>query len=58
MIGACHRIPGVHYLEFEEFGDDMPGPHQYDTYCRSCWGNEQQDEEAELESDSDGGGGP
>jgi hypothetical protein len=36
-LGRCHRVPGVHYQEYEFLGGDRPGEDAYDDYCRQCW---------------------
>ena len=54
--GSCHRIPGIDYLDFEDFGRHLPAESQYDDYCRQCWrgrGPVQVDEESvHTESES------
>ncbi len=35
--GWCHRIPGVDYKFFEEYGAVCPGPEHYHDYCHQCW---------------------
>ena len=35
--GACYRILGAVYLEFENRGTTLPGEHEYDDYCHQCW---------------------
>ena len=54
--GSCHRIPGIDYLDFEDFGHHLPAESQYDDYCHQCWrdsGPVQVDEESvHTESES------
>ena len=33
----CPLVPGVHYLEFETYGDEAPLATQYHDFCRRCW---------------------
>ncbi len=37
LMGACHRIPGLDYAEYEAVGDTCPASDRYDDYCRHCW---------------------
>ncbi len=36
-LGACHRVPGIDYLEYYELGMSMPDEDTYDLVCRNCW---------------------
>ena len=36
-VGDCFRQPGVHYRDFECFGDELPGPSQYHRSCKTCF---------------------
>ena len=36
-LGKCHRVPKVHYQEFEFLGMERPSEDAYDDYCRQCW---------------------
>ncbi len=36
-LGACHRVPGIDYLEYEELGMSLPDEDAYDLVCRNCW---------------------
>eukprot|EP00435_Cladocopium_sp_Y103_P022295 s1532_g5.t1 len=36
-VGDCFRQPGVHYRDFECFGDEVPGPSHYHRSCKSCF---------------------
>ncbi len=50
--GWCHRVPGVDYRRFVEFGDRCPEPHAYDDYCHQCWrGDARPTAGAEAEED-------
>ena len=35
--GACFRVPGEHYLDWEELGEREPEPHEYNARCRHCF---------------------
>jgi hypothetical protein len=37
LVGACHRIPGRDYQEFEVLGDQLPPASAYADFCRQCW---------------------
>jgi hypothetical protein len=37
LMGACHRIPGLDYVDYEVAGDQCPSSDKYDDYCRHCW---------------------
>ena len=55
LLGACPRVPGIDYHDFEEYGMERPEVTEYDDYCKSCWGTlgAGPDEESDLESASD-----
>ena len=36
LLGACHRVPGLHYADFQVF-DTRPGEHEYQDHCKQCW---------------------
>ncbi len=36
-IGLCYRIPGRHYVSYEEYGGTRPGNDTYDDFCKDCW---------------------
>ena len=36
-LGYCFRLPGLHYLQFEECGDTEPDVDRYMYKCRDCW---------------------
>eukprot|EP00435_Cladocopium_sp_Y103_P069397 s861_g33.t1 len=36
-IGECHRIPGVHYSEFEVVGDNPPEASTFHQSCKICF---------------------
>ena len=50
LLGACHRIPGLHYLDFQVY-DERPSEGEYHVHCMQCW---KKDPEAEEESESEG----
>ncbi len=55
-LGACHRVPGIDYLDYEELGPNMPDEDSYDLVCRNCWpgqGVEPIADEAEVTSDEE-----
>ncbi|CAE7206140.1 unnamed protein product [Symbiodinium natans] len=35
--GECHRVPGVHYRNFMECGNERPERGQFDQVCRDCF---------------------
>ncbi|CAE7744931.1 unnamed protein product [Symbiodinium sp. CCMP2592] len=35
--GECHRVPGVHYRHFKQFGDRCPAREEYGRKCRDCF---------------------
>ncbi len=37
LMGACHRLPGLDYVDYEVAGDQCPSSDRYDDYCRHCW---------------------
>jgi hypothetical protein len=37
LVGACHRIPGRDYQEFEVLGEQLPPASAYADFCRQCW---------------------
>ena len=37
LLGACPRVPGIDYHDFEEYGMERPEITEYDDYCKSCW---------------------
>ena len=52
--GACPRVPGLDYKNFEEMGLSLPDASEYNDYCRSCWRGDarpaEDDDEAEVSS--------
>ena len=36
-LGKCHRVPKIHYQDFEFLGMERPDQDAYDDYCRQCW---------------------
>lgn len=41
QVGACYRIPGVHYKEFVVVGDTRPTLEPNEKLCTSCFGRDQ-----------------
>ena len=37
QVGRCWRVPGLHYKEFEVFGDTLPAAEDYHLICHQCW---------------------
>lgn len=37
LVGACHRIPGRDYRDYEALGDQLPPASAYSDYCLQCW---------------------
>ena len=37
LVGACFRVPGVDYLQYELLGPNLPSPSAYHASCRNCW---------------------
>ena len=46
FVGACGRIPGEHYKEFDVWGDEMPPEDKVDVLCRTCFKNGELPEQA------------
>ncbi len=40
-LGQCYRVPGTHYVRFEECGLELPSADLYNQYCRDCWRRDQ-----------------
>ena len=36
-MGACGKKPGVHYLNFDVWGEIMPPEAEIDTQCTTCF---------------------
>ena len=36
-LGRCWRKPGLHYADFEVYGDKLPPPEAYHSICKLCW---------------------
>ena len=36
-VGECHRVPGIHFNNFEVIGDDPPDPDLYHHACMICF---------------------
>ena len=41
QVGACYRIPGVHYKEFLVVGDSRPSLEAGERLCTTCFGKQQ-----------------
>ncbi len=55
-LGACHRVPGIDYLDYEELGPHLPSEDAYVLVCKNCWAGQVAglaDEEAEITSDEE-----
>ncbi len=37
LVGKCYRKPGLHYMDYETLGDNLPSTEEYDQICGSCW---------------------
>ena len=37
FLGKCHRVPKVHYQEYEFLGTERPSEEACDDFCRQCW---------------------
>jgi hypothetical protein len=55
LLGACHRVPGLHYADYELY-DERPDGDRYHNHCKQCWktGDDQKDA-SESESSSSSG---
>ena len=36
-MGSCWRVPGVHYRDFEVWGNVMPPPESLQSRCKDCF---------------------
>lgn len=36
-VGECHRVPGVHYADFEVVGNDPPSADRFHQSCKICF---------------------
>ena len=36
-VGECHRVPGVHYADFEVVGNDPPAADRFHQSCKRCF---------------------
>ena len=55
LLGACHRIPGMHYAEFAIF-DERPNEDEYHSHCQACWrttSTKTEETESEASSSTD-----
>ena len=55
LVGACYRIPGVHYLDFTVLGTEVPDASEYHVACKQCFkgGVTSQSSQAPKSSDSE-----
>ena len=37
LLGACYRVPGIDYQEYELLGETLPAVTAYDDICGKCW---------------------
>ncbi len=37
FVGACHRLPGIFILDYEQFGDSEPDSSLYMFRCKDCF---------------------
>ena len=51
LLGGCHRVPGLHYQDFEVF-DTRPTEDQYHGVCGQCW---RRDKDAAADAEDDTG---
>ena len=55
-VGECHRLPGVHFQDFEVVGDEPPEASSYHHACLQCFPRgaalEESDEEASSSGDA------
>ena len=51
FVGACFRVPGIHFCEYEVLGSEAPSPDLYDAICKDCWNDEEEAGEAEDSAD-------
>ncbi len=50
--GWCHRVPGVDYRHYVEYGEKCLGADLYDDFCHQCWrGGGKPSPEADVEND-------
>ena len=63
-MGACGPVPGIDYRNFEQLGDELPPPSEYNDYCKQCWKGQAAPDDGDdgsdyVESDSsDSSAGP
>ena len=38
FVGACGRVPGLHFGNFIRYGNRVPAAHDYDKACVVCFG--------------------
>ena len=37
LKGSCHRVPGVDYADWRNYGEARPPASEYTWVCRQCW---------------------
>ena len=37
FVGGCWRIPGEHYRNFVDFGQEVPADHLFNARCKDCF---------------------
>ena len=50
--GGCKRIPGEHYLDWEELGDRVPAPHEFNARCLHCFPADKAETKAKEEKEA------
>ena len=53
-VGECHRVPGIHFSNFEVIGDNPPEPELYHHACMICFPRGAVQEEPETDGSSSG----
>ena len=51
LLGACHRVPGLHYGDFQIY-DEKPTADVYHGHCKQCWKAGLRPAESESEGSS------
>eukprot|EP00438_Fugacium_kawagutii_P025747 Skav221043 [mRNA] locus=scaffold1448:250657:252750:+ [translate_table: standard] len=52
-VGECHRLPGIHYKDFEVLGEEAPCTSKYNKVCSACFPDAASKAELDLASSSD-----
>ena len=53
-MGECHRLPGVHFQNFEVVGDEPPDASSYHHACMHCFPRKAALDEPDEEVSSSG----